>query len=53
MGAQPHPEDFDGEVRRRTRPASQPDDGLYRHVPVPPAGYDDDGYLVEDDKHRP
>ena len=46
-------EDFDGEVRPRTRPASQQDDGLYRYVPVPPAGYDDDGYLVEDDKPQP
>ena len=49
MRAQPQPEDFNGEpVRRRPRPASRQDDGLYRYVPVPPAHYDADGYLVED-----
>ena len=49
MRAQPQPEEFNGEpVRRRPRPASPQDDGLYRYVPVPPAHYDADGYLVED-----
>ena len=49
MRAQPQPEEFNGEpVRRRARPASRQDDGLYRYVPVPPAHYDADGYLVED-----
>ena len=33
--------------------AGQPDDSLYRYVPVPPAGYDDDGYLIEDDNPQP
>ena len=54
MGAQPHPEDFDAEpVHGRATPASQQEDGLYRYVPVPPAGYDDDGYLIEDDEPQP
>ena len=54
MGAQPHPEDFDAEpVHGRATPASQREDGLYRYVPVPPAGYDDDGYLIEDEKPQP
>ena len=49
MRAQPQPEEFNGEpVRRRAPPASRQDDGLYRYVPVPPAHYDADGYLVED-----
>ena len=49
MRAQPQPEEFNGDpVRRRARPASRQDDGLYRYVPVPPAHYDADGYLVED-----
>ena len=30
------------------RPAEPPEDGLYRYVPVPPMGRDEDGYLVED-----
>ena len=28
--------------------AGPPDDGLFRYVPVPPAYYDEDGYLIED-----
>ena len=35
-------------VRRTARPASRPIAGLYRYVPVPPVGRDEDGYLVED-----
>ena len=35
-------------IRRRARPAGRADDGLYRYVPVPPMGRDEDGYLVED-----
>ena len=37
-----------GPVRRPARPAARPDDSLYRYVPVPPVGRDEDGYLVED-----
>ena len=35
-------------VRRPGRPASRPAANLYRYVPVPPVGRDEDGYLVED-----
>ena len=35
-------------VRRPALPAGRPRDGLYRYVPVPPVGRDEDGYLVED-----
>ena len=35
-------------VRRPARPAGRLADGLYRYVPVPPVGRDEDGYLVED-----
>ncbi len=35
-------------VRRPVRPSAKADDGLYRYVPVPPVGYDEDGYPVED-----
>ena len=45
MRAQPQPEDLD---REPVRHPAWPADGLYRYVPVPPAYYDDDGYLVED-----
>ena len=38
----------DGEPARRSRPSAISDDGLYRYVPVPPVGRDEDGYLVED-----
>ena len=49
MRAQPRPVEFDGQpVRRPTRPAARPADGLYRYKPVPPAYRDADGYLVED-----
>ena len=49
MRAQPQPKELDGEpVRRPARRARMPPDGLYRYVPVPPAYYDADGYLVED-----
>ena len=49
MRAQPQPEELNGEpVRRPARRARVPPAGLYRYVPVPPAYYDDDGYLVED-----
>ena len=49
MRAQPQPKEFNGEpVRRPARRARMPPDGLYRYVPVPPAYYDADGYLVED-----
>ena len=49
MRAQPRPKEFNGEpVRRPARRARTPHDGLYRYVPVPPAYYDADGYLVED-----
>lgn len=34
--------------RRRPRPPVRADDGLYRYVPVPPVGYDEDGYPIED-----
>ena len=37
-----------GTVRRRARPTARADDGLYRYVPVPPVGRDEDGYLFED-----
>ena len=49
MRAQPQPQQLNGEpVRRRARRARVPPGGLYRYVPVPPAYYDADGYLVED-----
>ena len=49
MRAQPQPKELNGEpVRRPARRARVPPDGLYRYVPVPPAYYDADGYLVED-----
>ena len=49
MRAQSQPKELDGEpVRRPVRRARVPPDGLYRYVPVPPAYYDADGYLVED-----
>ena len=49
MRAQPQAKEFNGEpVRRPARRARTPPDGLYRYVPVPPAYYDADGYLVED-----
>lgn len=35
-------------VRRPNRPAVLADDWLYRYVPVPPVGRDEDGFLVED-----
>ena len=35
-------------VRRPARSRAKADDGLYRYVPVPPVGYDEDGYPVED-----
>ena len=52
MKAQPRSE-INGEpggapVRRPARPAGRVADGLYRYVPVPPMGRDEDGYLVED-----
>ena len=56
MQAQPQSV-VNGEPVRRSRPPAVPaDDGLYRYVPVPPVGRDEDGYLVEDgmsqiDKH--
>ena len=44
-----HRSEVNGElVRRPARPARRPDVGLYRYVPVPPVGRDEDGYLVED-----
>ena len=50
METQCQPE-FDGEP---VLPAAQRtvsvDDRLYRYVPVPPVGLDEDGYLVEDSK---
>ena len=49
MRAQPQLKQLNGEpVRRPARRARMPPDGLYRYVPVPPAYYDADGYLVED-----
>ena len=49
MRAQPQPKELNGQpVRRPARRARMPPDGLYRYVPVPPAYYDADGYLVED-----
>ena len=49
MRAQPKLKEFNGEpVRRPARRARVPPDSLYRYVPVPPAYYDADGYLVED-----
>ena len=49
MRAQPQLKELNGEpVRRPARRARVPPDGLYRYVPVPPAYYDADGYLVED-----
>ena len=48
MKAQLRPQIDGGPVRRRTRPAGRADDGLYRYVPMPPVGRDEDGYLVED-----
>ena len=52
MKAQPRSE-INGEpggepVRRPAVRAGRADDGLYRYVPVPPVGRDEDGYLVED-----
>ena len=35
-------------IRRSARPAGPVDDRLYRYVPVPPVGRDEDGYLFED-----
>ena len=35
-------------VRRPARPAGRAADSLYRYVPLPPVGRDEDGYLVED-----
>ena len=49
MRAQPQPKELNGEpVRRAARRARMSPDDLYRYVPVPPAYYDADGYLVED-----
>ena len=49
MRAQPQPKELNGEpVRRPALRDRMPPDGLYRYVPVPPAYYDADGYLVED-----
>ena len=49
MKAQLQPQQLNGEpVRRPARRARVPPGGLYRYVPVPPAYYDADGYLVED-----
>ena len=46
MRTQPQRQELNGEPVRR--PARMPPGGLYRYVPVPPAYYDADGYLVED-----
>ena len=49
MRAQPQLKELNGEpVRRPARRARMSPDDLYRYVPVPPAYYDADGYLVED-----
>ena len=49
MRAQPQLKELNGEpVRRAARRARMSPDDLYRYVPVPPAYYDADGYLVED-----
>ena len=49
MRAQPQTKELNGEpVRRPARRARMSPDDLYRYVPVPPAYYDADGYLVED-----
>ena len=37
-----------GWERPRARPPVGADDGLYRYVPVPPVGRDEDGYPIED-----
>ena len=48
MQAQPQSVVNGEPVRRPGSPAVLADDGLYRYVPVPPVGRDEDGYLVED-----
>ena len=48
MKAQQRPQVDVEKVRRPARPASRRTAGLYRYVPVPPVGRDEDGYLVED-----
>ena len=46
-----HQPNIDGEpVLPAARQAVPVDDRLYRYVPVPPVGLDEDGYLVEDSK---
>ena len=48
MQAQPQSVVNGEPARRLGLPAVSADDGLYRYVPVPPVGRDEDGYLVED-----
>ena len=47
MRTQPHSQINGAPVRRPLRPIVA-DECLYRYVPVPPVGRDEDGYLIED-----